>query len=163
MRRAIFEWGAIFGLALSVLLFGYWLFSIRSRAADFELTWWIGDRGLQASASGGTLMLSNPGTTWETIEVIEIGMFITPTPTGRTYFAMSGLRMGYMTFPDGSIDWYLHFTLLIPAVLLMAAGMICGWMYWRLRARALAKAVKAADAPAPSVPRRAACMTRSQR
>ena len=38
MRRAFYEWGAIFTLALSLSCFAYWAISITTRIADFE-TW----------------------------------------------------------------------------------------------------------------------------
>src|SRR5262245_21003372 len=130
MRRAFFEWGAIGGVTLSILLFVYWVFSIRTWAANFELTWWVAEGGLQASARDGMLMLSNPGTGEETIEVIETGVLFTPAPTARHFLVLPGLRMGYMRFAGGSIDWYLHFPLLIPAALLMVVGVFCGSQYW---------------------------------
>jgi hypothetical protein len=170
MKRAIFEWGAIFGVTLSLLLFGYWLFSLRSRAADFELTWWLGESGLKAAASDGTLMLSNPGTAWETIEVIEVGMFITPAPTARSYLALPGLRTGYMKFADGSIDWYLHISLLAPLTLVVLLTLLCAWQFWRIRGAALAKATKtihdtdkAAGIRSSAITRRAGCMMETRR
>jgi hypothetical protein len=146
MRRALFEWGAMSGMALSLLLFAYWLFSICNRAADFELTSWAGP-GIQVSASDGKLMLGNPGMGLEMVSIIESGIAMTPAPTGRHSFVLPGLRLGYMRFADGSIDWYVHSSLLIPAVLLMFVAIFCGRQYWRIRRAALVKVAKTVNKP----------------
>jgi hypothetical protein len=126
MRRVLYEWGAIFCCAFSIVAFFYWAISISRDFADFEVFLPLGHWGAtQITAADGMLTVNDSRGTLEVIEMLEKYGTIYPPPSGRHRLSIPGLQIRVVRWPDGPSQWSVDFSLLIAAFLSTIGASFC--------------------------------------
>jgi hypothetical protein len=130
LRLALSEWGVIVSVPLSVACFIYWVVSIASDRADFQLSF-ARLCATQMATADGTITFCDNVANLEVIELIEKGIPFTPAPN-RTYrWNIPGFRFRCLTFGSGTPVWSLNFSVLYPAFLSAFVAGFCIHEYRR--------------------------------
>jgi len=132
MRRAILEWGGLFSLTVAIALISYWAVSIQTRSADITLTIPLGHSSFDLRMRGGTITFCDNVFNLYFIAINSgPGPFkTTPAPVTVQKWNLPGFHYRRVYQLDGTSNWSLELSLLIPATVMLSIG---GYCFWRLR------------------------------
>ena len=137
MKRAFFEWNAITTSALALFCFGFWVVSLSTPRATFEVFFPFGHwRSLQVLAAEGTITINDRYGRKEEIEEVTKYSVVNPPLKSKTRWALPGLLYQDIDW-GGQLNWSLQFSLLIPAILFAITAALFIHGYVRARRAAL--------------------------
>lgn len=131
MKRVLLEWGGIAFTFAALGGFAFWIVSLFSPVADFELSFGRIRPICQMSASEGRLMFCEGMGNLELLDLVDQGQLIKPAPVDKTAFSLPGLRYRSVLFEDDFLVWAMDLSCLIPTSLAALLAIAC---LWRLRA-----------------------------
>jgi hypothetical protein len=133
MRRAIYEWSALFSIFFAVTCVAYWSVSISSKIGDFKLS--IGHNYLRMDflATKGSLTICSDIYNLSTISEHERGIPLTPAPTGSAHCTLPGFKFYRLAFGSDPSVWVIRVNFLLLFGILSAISALCIWRYRRLR------------------------------
>lgn len=138
MKRAVFEWCGLGFTVLSVACFAYWIVSVATPVADFELTFGQQRPTMQVLATNGEITLCDAIGNLEVRELINNSVPFEPAPSKIYDGGMRGFHFSLITFDGGPPIWSLRMSLLIPSAIMIAFG-----GYWLHRYRLIRRAMAA--------------------
>ena len=137
MKRAFYEWGAITASAFAVTCFIYWMVSLSTVAADFELFLPIGHwKSMQIMASDSSITINDHRFSLETIEEVSKYATVNPPLTSKTHWTLPGFSYRSINW-GGQLTWSLRVALWIPTTLLALGAIFFVRRYLQIRRETL--------------------------
>jgi hypothetical protein len=136
MKRALYEWGTIFFVTITVICACYRFVSVITDKADVSM---ILDNDACVLLGDGGVMWTNRLDAPTIIEEYDQGQFIMPSPPKDVHFALPGVTYRKFTWPGNRTwgttwdAWVLRVSLVLPAVASALLASFCIWRYRRLR------------------------------
>lgn len=149
MKRAFYEWGAITTSTLALVCFSYWVVSLSTPLADFEVFLPLGHwKSTQILASSGTITINDHLGSKKQIEDLVKYRIVNPPFASKTRWALPGFLYQSIGW-GGDLNWSLKLSLLIPAFLMVLAAAFFIHGYLRVRSEALRRFLSKARSTVP--------------
>ena len=131
MRRAIYEWGAIFSATASLACFVYWALSLATDVGDSRLYLPFGRfQATQVTFADGAIAVGDhPNSELVIAMIVDQGMAVLPRPQNTHRIVVPGFSYRALVHADGTMVWTTSVSLLLPALLLLAIAAVCIYRY----------------------------------
>jgi hypothetical protein len=129
VKRAIFEWGAIWSASLLVALLALWGWSVAGTGWEFWPAW----SDYDLSVSSGDVLVGNDLSTWDAIEMWERGSANSKVAGVLVQHSFSAPGIGYRYI---NVRWHkpirkIRLSILIPAFIAATATAVLAVAYRR--------------------------------
>jgi hypothetical protein len=142
MKRALYEWGAILFVTITVTCAGFRFASVITDKADVSM--FLGDDEW-VLVGNGAVIWTNSSDTPLRIEEYDQGQIVMPTPPTDVHFAFPGVTYRKVTRKGIGVSWpiwelrMLRVSLVLPTLISAFLALFFIWRYRRIRLAAVGR------------------------